>query len=278
MRWHYLLGSLFGIVTLTWVFSGLVSMEPWGWTTDDGVRVSRDVFQDTELALESFAAPRQQDFSELGNVGIKQLEFSRLMGGTYLLASYSIPADGRSSKRDRLHQPYNINGQSSAATVVMNASSGSLQETFATQELVTTLAAAIPQAKVSESDLLTDYDDYYYSRQGQLPLPVLRVKFDDPAASWIYVDPQRGRLLSQISKYSRVERWLYSGLHSLDFAFWYHQRPLWDIGVILLLCGGLGSSLLGLYFSVRRIRSDIKALLAKFLSRKNSAKASHVAP
>ena len=70
-------------------------------------------------------------------------------------------------------------------------------------------------------------------------------------------------MLAVISKWSRLERWLYNGLHSLDFAFWYHQRPLWDIGVILLLLGGLGLSVFGLVVGVKRLLQDLRALLAR---------------
>ena len=31
MRWHYISGVFFGVFTLTWVFSGLLSMEPFDW-------------------------------------------------------------------------------------------------------------------------------------------------------------------------------------------------------------------------------------------------------
>ena len=64
---------------------------------------------------------------------------------------------------------------------------------------------------------------------------MLRVKLDDPAETWVYIDPAMSRVLSQVHRYSRVERWLYNGLHSLDFAFWYDRRPLWDVVMIVLL-------------------------------------------
>ena len=61
------------------------------------------------------------------------------------------------------------------------------------------------------------YDSYYYSRQRLTPLPVLRVKFADPGETWFYIDPATSQMLSQIPRLARVERWLYNGLHSLDF-------------------------------------------------------------
>ena len=32
MRWHHYAGLIFGVTTVTWLFSGLLSMEPWDWT------------------------------------------------------------------------------------------------------------------------------------------------------------------------------------------------------------------------------------------------------
>lgn len=258
-RWHYILGCVFGVFSLTWVFSGLVSMEPWGWTNADGLRLPRTVLQ-APLQPAAFARPDTLDLAGLPVDAIKELEFRMVLDEPRLLATYSVPADAGSSKRDRLHQPYNINGQSAADSILLDADNGRPVAAVAETALVQRLQAEVAGARPVEVLLLSDYDDYYYSRQRQLPLPVLRIKFDDPARSWVYVDPQRGDLLAVIHKYSRVERWLYSGLHSLDFAFWYHQRPLWDIGVILLLCGGLATSVLGLWLGLRRLGQDLLRL------------------
>ena len=48
---------------------------------------------------------------------------------------------------------------------------------------------------------------------------MLRVKFADPLETWVYVDPGESELLAPMHRLNRVERWLYNGLHSLDFAF-----------------------------------------------------------
>lgn len=273
-RWHYVLGTVFGVFTLTWVFSGLVSMEPWGWTNAQGLRVAPGALQD-DLVPQRFPALSAVDWSVLPAQDIKEVEFRSVLGAPYLVASYSVPRTDGSSKRDRLHQPYNINGQSAATIAVIDAASGRLQSGFPVESIMLRLTEALPAAEVSDFALLSDYDDYYYSRQGQLPLPVLRVKFDDPAATWLYIDPQRGDVLSLIHKYSRVERWLYSGLHSLDFAFWYHKRPLWDLGVILLLCGGLATSVLGLYLGLRRLWRDLQMQLRRLKRNVNGESIEH---
>jgi hypothetical protein len=68
-------------------------------------------------------------------------------------------------------------------------------------------------------------------------------------------------MLSQITRLSRVERWLYNGLHSLDFPGFYDRRPLWDIGMILLLLGGLASSSIGLGLGFARVARGVRRLV-----------------
>lgn len=276
MRWHYILGTVFGVFILTWAFSGLLSMEPFAWSNARGVAVDEGVYQEGVLDLAAFPAidaPQWQDISASGAVGgvIKEVEFRWLGGAPYFLARTSENDTLAMDKRDRLHQPYYIIGQLQAGSTLVRARDFQVQGGFPAAELVAKLDAGIPDAEAVDYAVLDAYDDYYYSRNNQLPLPVLRVKFNDPAASWIYVDPQKAELLSLIHRYSRVERWLYSGLHSLDFAFWYHKRPLWDLGVIVLLLGGLATSCIGLYFGLRRLKNDIRHLVGKlFRSQKSS--------
>ena len=82
---------------------------------------------------------------------------------------------------------------------------------------------------------------------------MLRVKFGDPARTWVYIDPEVNQIVGQVQRNNRIERWLYNGLHSLDFSFWYYKRPLWDIGVILLSLGGAALSGIGVMMGFRRI-------------------------
>jgi hypothetical protein len=83
------------------------------------------------------------------------------------------------------------------------------------------------------------YDAYYYDRAGRLPLPVLRVRYDDDVRTWLYLDPGRGAIARKEERLTRLNRWLYHGLHSLDFPGFYAARPLWDVVMIVLSVGGL---------------------------------------
>ena len=110
-----------------------------------------------------------------------------------------------------------------------------------------------PDTPIIEAGLLEEYDSYHYSRDQLAPLPILRVKFDDPDHTWLYIDPGSGQLSTSVHRLDRVERWIYHGFHSLDFGFWYYNRPIWDIGVIVLSIGGLATSTIGLYVGIRRL-------------------------
>jgi hypothetical protein len=127
-------------------------------------------------------------------------------------------------------------------------------EPFATEMLIARLRAAVPEANIVSQELLEDYDAYYYSRNRQAALPVLRVKLDDAHDTWVYIDPALGQIVASIHRLQRIERWLYNGLHSLDFGFWYDRRPLWDIGMIFLSLGALVTSTIGFWLGLKRLR------------------------
>jgi hypothetical protein len=90
------------------------------------------------------------------------------------------------------------------------------------------------------------------------PLPVLRVRFADPHETWLYLDPTQGRIVRKEERLTRLNRWLYRGLHSLDFPGFYERRPLWDVVMIVLGLGGLvlaGTTLLPGWKRVGRLLS-----------------------
>ena len=235
MRWHYITGAIFGVFTLTWVFSGFLSMEPWDWASEGGLGDGmRAAFSGGPLDLAQFSAmPSRFPVSN-----VKEIEFLRIQGDSY----------------------YAAKGKS-LTPVLVSAETLSVREgLFSTESLVGKAKQANPDIAVAEVAELSGYDSYYYSRDGEAPLPVVRLKFDDPARTWFYIDPRMGRILARYQKRERLQRWIYHGLHSLDFSFWYYSRPAWDIGVIVLCSGGAVLSAVGVWISVRRLRRDIRRI------------------
>jgi hypothetical protein len=262
LRWHHVLGLVFGVFVLTWVFSGLLSMEPFAWTNAQGLDVGEDALSGGPVELDRFPAFDAARWAPLaGTRALKEIDFRRIEDRPYYLARFTSAAAELDPHRERLHQPYLVGGRSQPEHLLIDAATLAVQtEPFATEPLLTRLAAAAGDAHIVDHTLLQDYDSYYYSRAGQAPLPVLRVKFDDPLSTWVYVDVGLGQVVASIHRLNRVERWLYNGLHSLDFGFWYGRRPLWDIGMITLCLGALGASLIGLWLGVKRLRLDFARL------------------
>lgn len=259
MRWHYISGTLFGIFALTWAFSGLMSMEPWEWTNARGLDIDRGALSGGRVDLDAYPAFDGPALAAaVAPRIIKEVGFQRIQGENYYNLRTTGPEKELDSRAERLHQPYVVGGRGEQGRMLVKADNlTEIQGTFSTRSIVQLIEAAVPDARIVEQTMLTDYDSYYYSRRSQTVLPVLRLKFDDPMQTWIYIDPHTSSIVAQVHKYSRIERWLYNGLHSLDFAFWYSKRPLWDIGMIVLLLGGLTSSSLGLYLGIKRLVKNL---------------------
>lgn len=252
MRWHYLCGLMFGLVTLTWVFSGLLSMEPYAWNSAQGLNISREVVQGGELDLLEFYAianNSQRLTNAAEPASIKEIEFKRLQGRHY----YQLTVTSSTSDWgfDRL--------------LLQADDFRTRREPFSDEYAVEQLSRAVSDYQIVAEDILSSYDNYYYARASTAgpvaPLPVLRVKYNDPARTWYYVDLNNGELVYQSHRWGRVERWLYHGLHSLDFGFFYRSRPLWDVVVILLLLGGLALCGIACILGGRRLVRNSKQML-----------------
>src|SRR5579863_4137369 len=113
-------------------------------------------------------------------------------------------------------------------------------------------------ARVVDSTLLTAYDSYYYDRTRQKPLPVLRTRFADTRQTWLYVNPATTAIEARYTNRSRYERWLYQGLHDLDFPFLYWHRPAWDLTVIVLSLGGIALIVTSLVLAVKYLSASAK--------------------
>lgn len=255
MRWHYITGVVFGILTLTWVFSGLLSMEPFGWASGEGLRTVelRQALVGGPLDASAFPQIDVDAWDALlPGRSIKEITYNRILGEPYFMVR-STPTGAAGTTPVRVdHEP----------ALVAAKTLGVRTELFTVESLMGRVRETYPDTPMVEARLLEEYDAYHYSRDQQAPLPILRVQFDDPDKTWLYIDPANGQLSRSLHRLDRVERWIYHGFHSLDFGFWYYNRPIWDIGVIVLSLGGLASSAIGLFLGTRRLwrgrRSDFR--------------------
>lgn len=230
MRWHHYAGLIFGLTTITWIFSGLLSMDPWDWSPGTAPsRAQREAVSKGPLHPGDVSLPAlKKALAAFGVATPREIDLIRFRGYHYLRASTGLVA-------------------------VDEAAQGP-DEMFDVDDLLGAARDAMPGVAIEGVYWMSEYDPYYYSRSGQLNLPVLRVRFGDPQRTWLYLDPRQGAIVRKEERLSRINRWLYHGLHSLDFPFLYYRRPLWDLVVIVLSLGGLVLSLTTMWAAYRRVR------------------------
>lgn len=255
-RWHHWSGLAFGAVTLTWMLSGWLYLNPGGNRSGPletittmspynvgGVRADNSSRPEHGANLSGgpatpslFSQPIAAAWTRTGaSVLPREIELTRVGGDPY----YVFFADWNRS------------------WLVPAADAGAPVRTRFSQEEMTALAnRMIPGARLVEATLKDHYDAYYYSVGAVAPkrMPVLLAKFDDPDRTWYYLDPHTGGIIRRYDRYGRVMRWMVNGLHTLDFPFLFNHRPAWDLVIIVLSAGGLALSITGLVIGWRRVR------------------------
>jgi hypothetical protein len=247
--WHHLAGLLFGIVTLTWVVSGLISMNPWGFLQGrrDGGAAQR---------LEGAAATWSEVRASLDAI-------RRQPAAANAASLVTAPFGGRlywlASQKD--------------GTVTRLDAAGNIAAVTET-DLAGAARRIAGAAGIAEQAMVGEEDAYYYrSYQGRdgFVLPVYRVVTNDEEHTRYYLDPNSGALLQRADSNRRWHRWLFTGLHRIDFAAWMRVRPVWDMIVLTLMLGGLGLTATGFYLSIRRIRGDVLAVFRRVAVRRAKA-------
>lgn len=220
--WHHMFGLFFGLLTLTWVASGLFSMNPWGLLDSVAGFAERQRLAGTVTWGDVRAAIGQLGVLPAGTV---RLEGASLGGRPFLVA---VGRDGGMTRFDANGRP------------------APLQEA----ELKAALHNGPPLASLER---LGQEDAYYYTHKIPAKLPVWRAILSDTEATRLYIDADSGILNRALDSNARRFRWAQDGLHSLDFPV-LRSRPLWDIVVlpllaaVTLLCGTgtwMGMSKLG---------------------------------
>jgi hypothetical protein len=129
---------------------------------------------------------------------------------------------------------------------------------FDQEKVIDIVKSAVPDPKAITITELKQYDLYYLDRTRLRPLPVLLVLMNDADNTRYYVDPKSARVVTTYNSRNWVNRWLYNGLHSLNFPFLYNHRPLWDIVVISFMVGGTALCVTSLVLAWRTLGRKLK--------------------
>jgi len=229
MRWHHVSGLAFGTLTLSWMFSGLVSMNPWGWlesqpgskeyTAEIGARLDA-------ATVEKLISRANAKLSD----AIVGVEISTGAGEGQVVLTH---ANGR---QHRLAGPSLISAPPTG------------------EEVVERLSNSIPGVRIAAVELLQAEDAYYFGHRTPAKLPVIRVILSDSEQTRYYFDAETGALVRRVDGAARRYRWLHHGLHRLDFAGFMRTRPLREVLLLSTLSGVTLLCGVGCWVGYRRLR------------------------
>lgn len=222
MRWHHILGLAAGVVCVTWIFSGLLSMNPFGVFSPRGATPAERAHWNGAPA--AVLVNPAQALALAGRTAVREIDLVQLQGrGWYRLRGAGGPADQALVSAD------------GAGDAVLPA----LPPAAITAALSALRAGEVGAGKPVLSRL-TEYDSLYYSREPAgaagtytRPLPVWRAAWADGVT--LYADPASARLLLRADSGTPWQRVLYNGLHSFDFAPLV-ARPMLRVSLLVGLC------------------------------------------
>jgi hypothetical protein len=221
----------------------MLSMDPFPSRETGGGPLRRGVDRPTipqalrgRMPFASFAGkdPREA-LRQLGNVPVKELELTSFASDPIYLATLA-PGNTRIVP---------VTGEPIAA--------------FNQQRIIDVIRSAAGPGMV-ETSVLTQYDRYYLDRRRQRPLPVILAQLHDEQHTRYYIDPKTARVTGSYNDRAWVSRWLYNGLHSLNFPWLYNYRPLWDIVVLTFMVGGTALCVTSLILAWRVVGRKLRGV------------------
>jgi uncharacterized iron-regulated membrane protein len=229
-HWHHVLGLIFGLFVLTWVASGLVSMNPWGFL-EGGSLEEPARLQGAPITPAAVAAAVRNLPHAAPSPDILGIESAPLNGGLFLVATRS---NGQRYRLDANGAPLPLSRSD------LDFIAGALDPAVGGYTLETVVAQ----------------DDYYFSHQrDRAQLPALRAMTHHVGGSRYYLDPVSAKIWAKFDRDNQRYRWLHQALHRLDFNPTVRSHPLWDFLTASLLGGATAVCALGTYLGLRSLQT-----------------------
>jgi hypothetical protein len=235
MRWHHIIGLLAGVIVLTWMLSGWLSM-------DHG-----RFFSHAE-------ATRRQSLAMSGR------SLGEIAAAMPLSEVRSLPAATEITFNAVGGQPF----------VTAYDSGGAAHVTFP-DEAAVQARAQLPQALLLKgleqlwpahvhAILVSDaYDQVYRLAESTAGAALFGVDGDSNLR--VYVDQYTGRLLAVMNASRRDYAWVYYALHTFQFPGLIQHPVLRTTLVLFLLALGFLASITGVVLSIKRLRREFAAPL-----------------
>jgi hypothetical protein len=224
--WHHLAGLIFGLFALTWILSGFLSMNPWGWLEGEGTQAELSRLRGKRDTLGADLKGGLAAFARLQPPSVVSVQTAPLDEQLYFIMSTAA------GERRR----FNVNA------VPAPPNNGDLLY----------IAAALGDRETPVVSLMTQEDSYYFSHHRDVAkLPVYRAILGD--GTRYYVDALSGAVLAKMDRAARGYRWWHQALHRMDFSAILRGRPQWDVLMLLLMSGVTVLCVTGACLGYRRV-------------------------
>jgi len=237
MKWHHIGGIVVAGFVFTWIFSGWLSM-------DHGRLFSTGDMSDAEASAYTGISPRDAAKAVTPDLlrrmlPASELEVTALAGKAYVVAR----------------------GAGSEPKVLAVGRAAAPASAFADADIWAAVRAAWPGIKVDAPTPIPLDDTYARLRSTDgIGGDGVRVVVHDDSNSDVYVNPVTGKVIEVMDTSRRAYRWLYFGLHTLDFPF-LSSNVIWKPLMLILLA-------LGFAFCVTGVTIGWKRLMRKFSFRR----------
>jgi hypothetical protein len=232
-RWHHIAGLVFGVLALSWIASGFLSMNPWGWLEGEGAQAELSRLRGNPRAAAVDLAGGLAALARLRPLGIVSVKIAPLAGRLYFITT---TADGQRRR-------FNVNA---APAPLYGADLDYIE-------------AVLGGTDASPVSLMTEEDAYYFSHHRDIArLPVYRMIRTD--GTRYYLDALSGALIAKMDRGARSYRWFHQALHRLDFSAALRGRPQWDALMLLLMSGVTALCVTGAYLGYRRVTRVISVV------------------
>lgn len=237
-KWHHITGFVFGLFVFTFVFSGMMSLVeiPQWLVKVHNPSFSADIYKrNSSIALQNYRLDYRELLTKYPDL-VKSIEWSSFG---------EVP----------IYQV--VIGDSMQ---VFDASSDKVLNLNLNEDKVVHRLLSICD-KPMRIDLINEYDNYYYHRKNNLPLPVFKIEVEDADKSVLYINPKTSEI-RYFNNNTRFRKWTYQALHSFNIKYLYDRPVLWNLVMWISMIGGTLVPLTGVWlgwrFCKRKVRSFTK--------------------
>lgn len=245
MRWHHLIGLVAAAFVFTWIFSGLMSMNPLGVFSSTREAIDSERYRGGAAAVDGMLGEPAALLAAAGARNFRPVEVQwRRIGGEL----FAVLLDGRGDTRI-------VSSADGELQVLRKLPADWLQQKVRAMSDAPMQGFAVQQAP----------DAYFYPRSPEAMngaavrrFPVAVADFGDAEATRVYLDLATGDPLLTMGHRERVGRWLFYFLHSWDLPAMLRFDSARLAVLLLLSVAGTALCATAVVIGCRRLRMKLR--------------------